>query len=96
MRAQQHFLTNDDRVGDLLTTALRNVFWGIIGALPTLDDSSDDTELTVPLVNLMRNPGDLLMAPLHYLQARTGRRRAIYDPATTPLREHLRRLWHIT
>jgi hypothetical protein len=60
LRAQQHFLANDDRVGDLLTTALGNVFGGIIGKLPKLDDSSDDTELTVPLVTLMRKPGDVI------------------------------------
>ena len=57
LRAQQHFLANDDRVSDLLTTALGNVFGGLIGELPSLPASTDDLELTVPLVTLMRNPG---------------------------------------
>lgn len=57
LRAQQHFLANDDRVIDLLTTALGNVFGGIIGELPAIPDSGDDLTLTVPLVTLMRDPG---------------------------------------
>ncbi|MBI4275057.1 MAG: ATP-binding protein, partial [Rhizobiales bacterium] len=58
LRAQQHFLANDERVSDLLTTALGNVFGGLIGELPSLPESTDDPALTVPLVTLMRNPGD--------------------------------------
>ena len=57
LRAQQHFLANDDRVSTLLTTALGNVFGGIIGELPAIPESGDDLTLTVPLVTLMRDPG---------------------------------------
>jgi hypothetical protein len=57
LRAQQHFLANDDRVSDLLTTALGNVFGGIIGELPAIAADADELTLTVPLVTLMRDPG---------------------------------------
>ncbi len=57
LRAQQHFLANDDRVSDLLTTALGNVFGGIISELPAIPETDDELTLTVPLVTLMRDPG---------------------------------------
>jgi hypothetical protein len=57
LRAQQHFLANDDRVSDLLTTALGNVFGGLISELPVIPENTDDPTLTVPLVTLMRDPG---------------------------------------
>ncbi len=57
LRAQQHFLGNDDRVSDLLTTALGNVFGGLIPELPAIPETTDDPTLTVPLVTLMRDPG---------------------------------------
>lgn len=57
LRAQQHFLANDDRVSDLLTTALGNVFGGLISELPAIPESTDNPTLTVPLVTLMRDPG---------------------------------------
>ena len=57
LRAQQHFLANDDRVSDLLATALGNVFGGIISELPAMPGNDDELTLTVPLVTLMRDPG---------------------------------------
>ena len=54
---QQHFLANDDRVSDLLATALGNVFGGIISELPAMTENDDELTLTVPLVTLMRDPG---------------------------------------
>jgi hypothetical protein len=57
LRAQQHFLANDDRISSLLATALGNVFGGIISELPAVPESGDDLALTVPLVTLMRDPG---------------------------------------
>ena len=57
LRAQQHFLANDDRVSGLLTTALGNVFGGIISELPAIPEIDEDLTLTVPLVTLMRDPG---------------------------------------
>ena len=60
LRAQEHFLGNEDRVFDLLATALANVSAGIIGELPKLEDGQDDSDLTVPLVNLIKKPGDVV------------------------------------
>jgi len=60
LRAKEHFLTNDERVGDLLITALRDVGWGFISNLPALSETLDVAPLTVPLVCLLRNPGDVV------------------------------------
>jgi len=57
LRAKQHFLGNEDRVFELLVTALCNVFGGIIESLPPLPDEDDPT-LTVPLLSLLSDPGD--------------------------------------
>jgi len=57
LRAQQHFLANDDRVSGLLATALGNVFGGIISEFPAIPETDDDLTLSVPLVTLMRDPG---------------------------------------
>lgn len=59
LRAQEHFLGNDERVFDLLATALGNVSAGIIGELPKLEDGEEDS-LTVPLLNLIKKPGDVV------------------------------------
>ncbi len=59
LRAQEHFLANAERVGDLLGDALAGLFAGLIGELPKLDEAGDSA-LTVPLVALMRNPRDLV------------------------------------
>jgi hypothetical protein len=60
LRAQEHFFGKDDRIAELLATALGNVFASIIGELPKLPDSSDDSDLTVPLGMLMKKPGDMI------------------------------------
>ncbi|WFU32436.1 ATP-binding protein [Bradyrhizobium brasilense] len=60
LRAKEHFLTNDERVGDLLITALRDACWGFISNLPALSETLDAAPLTVPLVCLLREPGDLV------------------------------------
>ena len=59
LRAQEHFLGNDERVFDLLATALGNILAGIIGELPKLQDGEEDS-LTVPLLNLIKKPGDVV------------------------------------
>jgi hypothetical protein len=56
LRAKQHFLANEDRVLNLLVTALGNVFGGIIQSLPELADDDRPT-LTVPLISLLRDAG---------------------------------------
>jgi hypothetical protein len=60
LRAQQHFLANNDRVSGLLATALGNVFGGLIGELPAIPEDADGPTLTVPLVTLMRDPGSIV------------------------------------
>ncbi|WP_157083452.1 ATP-binding protein [Bradyrhizobium manausense] len=60
LRAKEHFLANEERVSDLLTTALRDVCWGFISSLPELSENADAAPLTVPLVCLLRKPGDVV------------------------------------
>jgi hypothetical protein len=57
LRAQQHFLANNDRVSETFATALGNLFGGLVAELPAIPDSADDPSLTVPLITLMREPG---------------------------------------
>lgn len=58
LRAQQHFLANEDRVAELLVTALGNVFGGIISEMPTCPDG--ESPFTVPLVSVMADAGDVV------------------------------------
>jgi hypothetical protein len=60
LRAQQHFLGNDERISDQLATALGNVFGGIISELPTLPDGADNPTFTVPLISLVKDPGSMV------------------------------------
>lgn len=56
LRAKQHFLGNDERVGNLLVTALGNVFGGIAGDLPKIAEAGAYSP-KVPLIVLMQSPG---------------------------------------
>jgi hypothetical protein len=60
LRAKQHFLANDNRVSDLLFAALVDLFSGFVSKLPNLPEDADSAPLTVPLVCLLREPGDLI------------------------------------
>jgi hypothetical protein len=60
LRAQQHFLANDDHVSDLLTTALANVVAGVTGGLPSLPEARDGPAFTIPLVSLVPEPNKLI------------------------------------
>lgn len=60
LRAKQHFLANDERVGELLIATLAGLFSEIISLLPKLGDAPDEAPLTVPVVCLLRDPGDLI------------------------------------
>ena len=60
LRAKQHFLTNEDRIGELLIGELGGVIAGLASELPHLPQTADASPLTVPLVSLLRNPGDLI------------------------------------
>jgi hypothetical protein len=59
LRAKQHFLANQDRVWDLLSSALCYVIGGIIEELPPIAEDNDPT-LTVPLVSILRKPGETI------------------------------------
>lgn len=60
LRAKQHFLANDERVGELLMATLAGLFGEIVSVLPNLGDTPDEAPLTVPVVCLLRDPGDLI------------------------------------
>jgi hypothetical protein len=62
LRAKQHFLANDERLGNLLVEILGAVCSGIISKLPELQEVADTSPLSVPLICLMRRPGDLVDA----------------------------------
>jgi hypothetical protein len=55
LRAKRYFLANQERVFELLVTAVGNVIGGIIQNFPWLGDDEKPT-LTVPLVALMADP----------------------------------------
>jgi hypothetical protein len=60
LRAKQHFLANDERISNLLTTALGNICAGFISKLPALQETADTPSFTVPLVSLLHDPGDIV------------------------------------
>src|SRR5207248_452248 len=57
LRAKLHFLGNEDRVFQLMATALCNVFGGIIQQLPSVP-ADDNPTLTVPLLSVLPHPAD--------------------------------------
>jgi len=67
LRAQQHFLSNAERIGTLLGDAVAGIFAGLIGELPRLADDVVDDTLSVPLVALMRDPGDVIQRLINTL-----------------------------
>lgn len=60
LRAKQHFLANDERVGELLIATLAGLFREVIPLLPKLGDTTDEAPLTVPIACLLRDPGGLI------------------------------------
>lgn len=60
LRAQQYFLGNQDRISEILATALGNIFAGIISELPVTPEVSGDTHFTIPLIVLFRDPGSVV------------------------------------
>lgn len=60
LRAQQHFLGNEERISEQLVTALGNVIAGIIRELPSLPADTDDNLFTVPLASLLPDPGGVI------------------------------------
>jgi hypothetical protein len=59
LRAKQHFLGNQDRVFELLVTALCSVSAGILEGLPPLSADNEPT-LTVPLISMLPKPGVII------------------------------------
>jgi hypothetical protein len=72
LRAKQHFLANDDRVAELLIATLTGLFSGLVSTLPNLPETTDRAPLTVPLVCLLRNPGDLIARMMATICQREG------------------------
>ena len=60
LRAQQHFLANAERVGDLLGDTVAGIFAGLLSELPAFADDDEDDGLTVPLAALLAKPGDVV------------------------------------
>lgn len=60
LRAKQHFLANDEHVGELLIATLAGLFREVISLLPELGNITDEAPLTVPIACLLRDPGDLI------------------------------------
>ena len=60
LRAQQHFLANQDRATDLLATTLVKVMAGLLSELPAMPAGADQASLSVPLVALLPDPGDTI------------------------------------
>lgn len=59
LRAKQHFLGNQDKVLELLTTAVCNVIGGVVSEIPSLP-YDDSPTLTVPLASLLKDPGEVV------------------------------------
>ena len=59
LRAQQHFLANDERVSDRLIDTLTQTAVEIIGCFPEVK-SNQPTDLTVPLISLVANPNQTI------------------------------------
>jgi hypothetical protein len=59
LRAKQHFLANQDRAAELLSTTLCYVMGGIIEGLPPIPADNDPT-LSVPLISVLPKPGEII------------------------------------
>lgn len=57
LRAKQHFLGDSERISAWLSDALYRLFRGILGELPEI---GDDTLFTVPLIDAVADPADLV------------------------------------
>jgi hypothetical protein len=60
LRAKEHFLANDQRVIQDLAQTLGSLFAGFIQSLPELPETAHTEPLKVPLICLMRDPGDVV------------------------------------
>lgn len=60
LRAQQHFLSHQDRVSDLLVRALATLAIGILSELPPIPADDEAAPFTIPLLSFIAEPGDLV------------------------------------
>jgi hypothetical protein len=60
LRARQHFLAHDDRIGESLSDTLCELFGALIEALPEMPGDGGGPSFTVPLVALVSEPGKLI------------------------------------
>jgi hypothetical protein len=60
LRAKEHFLSNSDRVLEILVLTLGNLFGGILNELPPIEDAEDSDSLKIPLLALLPNIGDIV------------------------------------
>lgn len=59
LRAQEHFLDNAERVGDLLGDTIAGAIAGLIEEFPAAPEG-ETSSFTVPLVSLLEQPGELV------------------------------------
>ncbi len=59
LRAKEHFLGNQDRVFDVLTRTVGNIFAGTLSQLPRLDQT-EESSLHIPLAAMVPNIGDVV------------------------------------
>jgi hypothetical protein len=60
LRAQEHFLSHEDRVGHQFVTTLESIMGNIILAMPSLPQHASASIFTVPLIALVSNPGEIV------------------------------------
>ncbi len=60
LRAKEYFLANDERVYERFVTALCNLSGGILADLPPLEDDAEEAPFTVPLINIVPRPNELV------------------------------------
>jgi len=67
LRAQEHFLANEERVSGLLEAQLFSLFCGLTREFPPLPEDGDGA-FSIPLLSLISNPGQVvarIMGTLH-------------------------------
>jgi hypothetical protein len=60
LRAQQHFLSNADKVSELLARVLATLVIGILSELPPIPTDDEAASFTIPLYSFITEPGELV------------------------------------
>jgi hypothetical protein len=74
LRAQEYFLSHQQRIAKLLASTIGNITVDIIESLPSITDSS----FLVPLIALLRNAGDLIDRTIGALCDREAREAGLF------------------